>query len=168
MDPQRAEWPSMQFCRDRKVSRRGDPAKDEIPGWTILMADDDPDDYLLVKEALEKAGFRGDLRLVSDGEELMDYLQGCSRFANEEVARRPSLILLDLNMPRKDGRDTLREIKSHPDLKTIPVAVFTTSEDVDDMTACYDAGADLYVTKPNSFESLVETMAALGKDWLGV
>jgi CheY-like chemotaxis protein len=71
-------------------------------------------------------------------------------------------------MPRKDGRETLRELKAHPDLKTIPVVVFTTSEDMDDITACRDAGADQYLTKPSSFESLVETMAALGRSWLGV
>jgi CheY-like chemotaxis protein len=75
--------------------------------------------------------------------------------------------LLDLNMPRKDGRETLREIKSHPDLKRIPVVIYTTSKDTEDIDACYNFGADSYITKPNTFESLVETMAALGEHWLG-
>ena len=134
---------------------------------TILMVDDDPDDYYLVKEALIENGMHNDFRRVSDGIELMDYLFHRGKFADSETPL-PSLILLDLNMPGKDGREALRELKTYPALRSIPVVVFTTSSDVEDITACYEMGASSFISKPNTFDSLIETMKTLGKYWLNV
>jgi CheY-like chemotaxis protein len=135
---------------------------------TILMVDDDPDDYHLVKEALIENGMHNDFRLVSDGIELMDYLFHRGKFADCESSPLPSLILLDLNMPRKDGREALRELKTYPAFRSIPVVVFTTSSDVEDITACYEMGASSFISKPNTFDSLRETMKTLGTYWLNV
>jgi CheY-like chemotaxis protein len=135
---------------------------------TILMVDDDPDDYYLVKDALMENGLSNDFRLVSDGEEMMDYLFRRGKYIDSASCPPPSLILLDLNMPRKDGRQALREIKNYPALRHIPVVVFTTSGDIEDITACYEMGASTFITKPNTFDSLVETMKTLGKYWLNL
>ena len=135
---------------------------------TILMVDDDLDDYYLVKEALLENGMLNDLRLVSDGMELMDYLFHRGKFTDSESSPLPSLILLDLNMPGKDGREALRELKTYPMLRSIPVVVFTTSSDIDDITACYEMGASSFISKPNTFDSLIDTMRTLGKYWLNV
>jgi CheY-like chemotaxis protein len=135
---------------------------------TILMVDDDPDDYYLVKEALMENGMLNDFRLVSDGLELMDYLFHRGKFTDSESSPLPSLILLDLNMPRKNGRDVLREIKTYPALRHIPVVVLTTSSDVEDIIDCYEMGASSFITKPNTYDSLAQTMKTLGKYWLNV
>jgi CheY-like chemotaxis protein len=138
------------------------------PLLTILMVDDDPDDYYLVKEALMENGMSNDFRLVSDGIELMDYLFHRGKFTDSEDSPLPSLILLDLNMPGKDGREALREIKTYPVLRSIPVVVFTTSRDAEDIIACYEMGASSFISKPNTFDSLVEAIRTLGKYWLNV
>jgi CheY-like chemotaxis protein len=135
---------------------------------TILMAEDDPDDRLLVGEAVVEAHLHGEVRFVGDGEELMDYLRARGGWAPPGAAPRPALILLDLNMPRKDGREALREIKADPELRRIPVVVLSTSSDDVDVVRCYDLGANSYVTKPATFDGLVRAMSALGTWWFGV
>ncbi|MBV6519170.1 MAG: two-component system response regulator [Candidatus Brocadia sp.] len=135
---------------------------------TILMADDDPDDRFMTKEAFKEAMLINDLRFVEDGEELLDYLYHRGRFADPSDAPRPGLILLDLNMPRKDGREALAEIKTDPDLRRIPVVILTTSKAEEDIIRTYDLGSNSYITKPVSFESLVAIMKALSKYWLEI
>lgn len=131
----------------------------------ILMAEDDPDDRLLSEEALAEADVNYDLRFVMDGEELLDYLCTRDEYENPGEAPRPDLILLDLNMPRKDGREALREIKADPQLRAIPVVVLTTSKSEEDVVRSYDLGVSGYVTKPVRFEKLVEVMKIIGKYW---
>jgi two-component system, response regulator len=133
---------------------------------TILLAEDDADDRLLVKEALAEGRVLNELHSVEDGEELLDYLRRLGRYADPEESPRPGLVLLDLNMPRKDGREALREIKGDPDLKRIPVVVMTTSKAEEDIVRSYDLGANSYITKPVTFERLVELMKVLGRYWI--
>jgi len=134
----------------------------------ILVADDDPEDCMLVQDALEESRLANDLRFVSDGEELLDYLHHRGQYADPASAPRPGLVLLDLNMPRKDGRETLREIKSDPALRQIPIVVLTTSEAEEDIFRSYDLGVNSYITKPVTFESLVQVMKTLGKYWFEI
>ena len=135
---------------------------------TILMAEDDADDRLMTKEAFEESRLANDLRFVEDGEELMDYLKRRGKYTDPESSPRPGLILLDLNMPRKDGREALREIKADPQLKHLRVVVLTTSKAEEDIFRTYDLSAASYITKPVTFESLVEVVRALGKYWLEI
>jgi CheY-like chemotaxis protein len=135
---------------------------------TILMADDDRDDCLLVKDAFVESRLVNDLRFVEDGEELMDYLYHRGKYAPIDSSPRPGLILLDLNMPRKDGREALEEIKSDSDLRGIPVVVLTTSKQEEDILRSYDVGANSYITKPVTFRGLVDVMKALGRYWLEI
>ena len=135
---------------------------------TILMADDDPDDRQLTREAFEENHLANDLRFVEDGEELLDYLHKRGKYAAEGAAPSPGLILLDLNMPRKDGREALREIKADPRLKNIRVVILTTSKAEEDVIRSYDLSAASYITKPVTFERLVEVVQALGKYWLEI
>jgi CheY-like chemotaxis protein len=135
---------------------------------TILIADDDADDRMMASEALEESRLANDLRFVEDGEELLDYLYHRGRFAGADASPRPGLILLDLNMPRKDGREALREIKSDPGLRSIPVVVLTTSKAEEDIYRTYDLGVNSFITKPVLFESLVEVMRTLGKYWFEI
>jgi CheY-like chemotaxis protein len=132
---------------------------------TILLADDDADDRLLMQEALLEANFpKENLSFVEDGVDLMDRLFSRGRYANVEKSL-PDLILLDLNMPRKDGRQALKEIKSSPTLRHIPVVVFTTSTLPEDIYQSYDLGANSYITKPQSFEGLESTLQTLKHYW---
>jgi CheY-like chemotaxis protein len=133
---------------------------------TILMADDDPDDRLLARRALEKHGLAESLRTVADGEELMDYLLRRGPYADAALSPRPSLVLLDLNMPRKDGREALAEMKRDPALRRIPVVVLTTSRSEEEIFRSYDLGANSFVSKPVTFDGLVEVMRNLGIYWL--
>jgi CheY-like chemotaxis protein len=132
----------------------------------ILMAEDDADDRLLVKEALEESRVLNELRFVEDGEELLEYLRRQGRYAGEDSSPRPGLVLLDLNMPRKDGREALREIKADPELRRIPIVVMTTSKAEEDIFRSYDSGASSYITKPVTFDRLVELMKTLGQYWI--
>jgi CheY-like chemotaxis protein len=132
----------------------------------ILMADDDADDRMLTKDALTESRVLNELRFVEDGEELMDYLTRKGKFADPETSPRPGLILLDLNMPKKDGREALKEIKSDPDLRRIPIVVMTTSKAEEDIFRSYDFGASSFITKPVTFDRLVELMKALGDYWV--
>lgn len=136
------------------------------------MADDDPDDRLLIQDALGECecepGLGKHLRFVDDGEDLMDYLLLRGRHSDPSACPRPDLILLDLNMPRKDGREALREIRGQADLRSIPIVVFSTSRADTDITLVYNLGANSFVTKPVSFESLVHTLSVLSRYWLGI
>jgi CheY-like chemotaxis protein len=135
---------------------------------TILMADDDEDDRLMTKEALEESRVVNELHFVTDGEELMDYLYRRGKYVSLDNSPRPGIILLDLNMPRKDGREALREIKADPALRHIPVVILTTSKAEEDIYRSYDLGANSYITKPVTFEGLVDVMKAIGKYWVEI
>ncbi len=135
---------------------------------TILMADDDDEDYMLTADALREARLLNTLYRVKDGEELMEYLLLKGKYASRAEAPLPSLILLDLNMPRKDGREALKEIEAHADLRKIPVVVLTTSEAKEDITQCYEIGANSYIKKPVTFDGLVKAIKALGLYWLEI
>ncbi len=135
---------------------------------SILIADDDPDDRMLTRDALEESRLANDLRFVEDGEELMDYLHRRGPFALPEASPRPGLILLDLNMPKKDGREALREIKHDPELRQIPIIVLTTSKAEEDICRSYDLGVSSFITKPVTFESLVEIMKVLARYWFEI
>jgi CheY-like chemotaxis protein len=133
---------------------------------TILMADDDEDDRDFALKALQENRLMNELRFVEDGEELLDYLYQRGRYADPKRAPRPGLILLDLNMPRMDGREALREIKGDPALRQIPVVVLTTSKAEKDILSSYDLGANCFITKPVTFEGLVEVVKVLNMHWL--
>ncbi|MEO5930751.1 MAG: response regulator [Candidatus Kapaibacterium sp.] len=133
---------------------------------TILMADDDADDRMLAKDALEESRVANNLWFVEDGEELIDYLLRRGKFTDPATSPRPGLILLDLNMPRKDGREALQEIKAHPDLRRIPIIIMTTSKAEEDIFRTYDLGASSFITKPVTFDRLVELMKVLGTYWI--
>jgi CheY-like chemotaxis protein len=128
----------------------------------IVMADDDEDDCLNMRDAFARNRVAVDLRVVKDGAELLDYLH---QRGEHLEAPRPRLILLDLNMPRKNGRETLAEIKADPALRTIPVVVLTTSKSEEDVLRSYDLGANSYVSKPVTFDSLVRMIGELGNYW---
>ena len=130
----------------------------------ILIAEDDADDRFLLQAAFEENGFTDRLHFVENGVEALDYLQSLCNNANEPVL--PKFMLLDLNMPKKDGRDVLKELKQHPELKKIPVVIFSTTNNEQEMRRCYELGANSYITKPNSFESLLKTVAALRSYWM--
>jgi len=131
----------------------------------ILMADDDDDDRLLALDALSEARLEGDLHFVENGEELLDYLYHRGKYSLAGSAPRPGLILLDLNMPRKDGREALREIKTDPELRRIPIVVPTTSQADTDIGAIYELGANSFISKPFQFEALVAVMRVIGQYW---
>lgn len=137
-------------------------------GIIILMADDDDDDFLLAKKALKESKLLNTLHRVKDGEELLDYLKSRGEYENNPDYRRPGVILLDLNMPRKDGREALREIKSDPVLRDIPVVVFTTSKTEEDIYKSYQLGVNSFITKPVTFEGLLGVMQTLGKYWFEI
>ena len=135
---------------------------------TILLADDDSDDRILAQQALEESRLANDLRFVEDGEELMEYLFRRGRYADPSTSPRPGLILLDLNMPRKDGREALREIKASESLRQIPIVVLTTSKAEEDIYRSYDLGVNSFITKPVSFDGLVDLMKVLNKYWFEI
>lgn len=132
------------------------------------MADDDPDDRMLTRDALKESHLLNNFETVEDGEDLMDYLLHQGKFSGDASRPHPGLILLDLNMPRKDGREALKEIKAHPDLRTIPVVVMTTSKAEEDILCTYDLGVNSFITKPVSFEGLVEVLKVIGRYWFEV
>jgi CheY-like chemotaxis protein len=134
---------------------------------TILMAEDDADDRLLACDAMQESRLGNSFHVVEDGQELMDYLNRAGKYATEE-APRPGLILLDLNMPRMDGRQALREIKSNPELRRIPVVILTTSKTEEDILRAYDLGANSFITKPVTFDRLVEIVRTLGRYWFNI
>ena len=143
------------------MNTRGNPI-------TILVADDDADDRLLIEDALKEARLANDLHFVKDGEELLDYLCRRGQYEGASQSPRPGLILLDLNMPRKDGREALQEIKSDSELRSIPIVVLTTSKAEEDILRTYDLGVSGFVVKPVSFDGLVEVMQCLGNYWFEI
>jgi len=134
----------------------------------ILLADDDEEDRMLAADALAESRVVNDFRFVEDGEELLDYLYHRGKYGDPQLSPTPGLILLDLNMPRKDGREALREIKADPDLRRIPVVVLTTSKAEEDIYRTYDLGANSFITKPVSFEGLVAVMRDIGRYWIEI
>jgi CheY-like chemotaxis protein len=133
---------------------------------TILLADDDEEDRELARDALQDSKLANDMRFVVDGQDLMDYLRHEGRYADPSVdAPRPGIILLDLNMPKKDGREALAEIKADESLRRIPVVVLTTSNDEQDVLRSYDLGVSSFITKPVTFAGLVEAMSAWSRYW---
>ena len=135
---------------------------------TILMADDDPDDRLMTQEAFAECRLRNPLKFVTDGEELLDYLHRRGPYDDEQAYPMPGLVLLDLNMPRKDGREVLREIKADPRLQSIPVVILTTSKAEEDVVRSYKDGVNSFISKPVTFAALIDVVQTLGKYWLQV
>jgi CheY-like chemotaxis protein len=135
---------------------------------TILLVDDDDEDLAMTQEALRASRLGNDLRTAHDGEELMHYLLRRGRFADPADSPKPGLILLDLNMPKKDGREALAEIKANPDLRKIPVIVLTTSKAEEDIFRTYDLGVNSFITKPVTFPGLVEAMRILTEYWFEI
>ncbi len=135
---------------------------------TILLADDDADDRLLTRDAFDENRIRNVLETVEDGEELMDYLLHRGKYSGDGAKPHPSLILLDLNMPRKDGREALKEIKSSPTLRNIPVVVLTTSKAEEDVFRTYDLGVNSFIVKPVTFDGMVDVVRTLGKYWFEI
>lgn len=131
----------------------------------ILMADDDADDRAMAKEALDESKLKNPLHFVEDGEQLMDYLHRRGAFASLGSSPPPALILLDLNMPKKDGREALQEIKAHPTLRQIPIVVMTTSKAEEDIVSTYDLGANSFISKPVTFEGLLHVVKTIGEYW---
>lgn len=135
---------------------------------TILIADDDPDDRMMTKEALEESFLVNELKFVEDGVELLQYLRRQGKFSDIQNSPRPGIILLDLNMPKVDGREALKVIKSDPDLKSIPIVVLTTSKADEDIVKTYDLGVNCFISKPVSFSEFVEVTRALGNYWFDI
>ncbi len=131
----------------------------------ILIAEDDADDRFLLQAAFQENGFNDRLQFVDNGVELIEYLMQLDRSLDGMVTL-PKFILLDLNMPKKDGREVLKEIKHHPELKKIPVVIFSTTNNEQEMRRCYELGANSYITKPNSFEHLLKIVANLRGYWM--
>jgi CheY-like chemotaxis protein len=135
--------------------------------YCILIADDDNDDQYMIKQAFETIELNEHVRTVNDGVELLDYLHKRGKYKGTEVLS-PKVILLDLNMPKKDGRECLREIKSHPKLKKIPIVVYSTSGNPDDIEFAYELGASSYITKPYSYQELVKIMDVFKQYWFTI
>ena len=134
----------------------------------VLLAEDDDDDFLLTREAFAQAMLRNELIRLRDGQELVDYLKQAGEFAPPATAPRPGLILLDLNMPRMDGREALAEIKKDPALRSIPIVVLTTSGSEEDVLRSYDLGVNSFVRKPVTFEGLVAALKVMRAYWLEI
>jgi CheY-like chemotaxis protein len=133
---------------------------------TVLSAEDDADFRLLLARAVARSSLDVDLRFVEDGEQLLDYLQRRGPYAGDGHAPRPALILLDLNLPRTDGREALSAIKGDPALRAIPVVVCTTSNAVEDIALCYDLGANGFVHKPMDMPALIDLVSTVGHYWI--
>ncbi|MFY7829653.1 MAG: response regulator [Flectobacillus sp.] len=131
----------------------------------ILIADDDEDDRFLIKAAFEECGSSIPLSFVQDGLELMQYLNNENAFSDTNLYKQPSLILLDLNMPKKDGREIIQEMRANSNFKSIPIVVLSTSNAPSDIRTCYELGANSFITKPSSFEGLLEIIKNLQQFW---
>ncbi len=140
----------------------------QIPSITILTAEDDPDDRVLVQDAFLESGQDNTLLFVKDGNDLLQYLHRQGDYATPGQAPRPDLILLDLNMPHKDGRQSLAEIKADPNLRSIPVVVLTASSSDEDILSTYNHGGAGFIIKPETFQGLVEVVKGLNQYWFEV
>ncbi len=134
----------------------------------LVMVDDDEDDCILVSEALKVACGGCTFRCVGDGDEMLEYLHRSGRYKDVESCPVPDLILLDLNLPRMNGREVLQKLKTDPRYRAIPVIILTTSRELDDVKACYDLGANSYITKQTSFGEVVDTIKTLMEYWIEV
>jgi CheY-like chemotaxis protein len=134
----------------------------------ILIADDDPDDRAMIKEAFEENLLLNELYFVEDGEELMNYLNRSGKYSDVSAYPLPGLILLDLNMPKKDGREALEEIKNNSTLSHIPIIILTTSKTEEDIIKSYNLGVNCFITKPIKFVDLVQVTKTLGRFWLEI
>ena len=134
----------------------------------ILIADDDAEDRMLIMDALKESRLNNDLQCVENGEELMDYLHHRGKYTDEKKFPTPGIILLDLNMPKKDGREALKEIKSDKILRSIPIIILTTSKAEADILKSYNLGVNSFITKPVTFTELVEVMKTLNKYWFEI
>jgi CheY-like chemotaxis protein len=134
----------------------------------ILVADDDQEDRMLIIDALRESRLTNKIHSVVNGEELLEFLRNEGKYSDAKNYPTPGLILLDLNMPKKDGREALRELRADPRFRSIPVVVLTTSKAEQDILRTYDLGANSFITKPVSFSSLVETMRALNNYWFEI
>lgn len=137
----------------------------DTTGAPLLLAEDDPDDQYLLLSTFRRCRVPVAVKVVANGEELMDYLHQRGVYADPALAPRPSLILLDLNMPRKDGREALREIKSSSSLRPIPVVVLTTSKSEQDVSLSYELGVNAFLTKPVGIDDLMHTVRVLHDFW---
>jgi CheY-like chemotaxis protein len=135
---------------------------------TILIADDDPDDRMLVRDALAESKCIHVVRFVEDGQELLDYVRRRGKYSDPELSPTPGLVLVDLNMPRMDGRTAIAAMKSDPALRHIPITVLTTSSAEEDIARSYQLGVNSYITKPVSFESLVRVMKSVSQYWFEI
>jgi two-component system response regulator len=135
---------------------------------TILIAEDDPDDRLLALDALAETKFVHLVRFVEDGQELLDYLRRQGKYSDPALSPTPGIVLVDLNMPRMDGRAAIAAIKSDPALRHVPVTVLTTSRAEEDVFRSYQLGVSSYITKPVSFEGLVRVMKGVGQYWFEI
>ena len=143
------------------VQRFGELMTDDSQPISVLLVEDDPGDVVLIEEAFEHNKVRNSLKIVGDGVEAMEYLRA-------EGTARPDLVLLDLNLPRKDGREVLAEIKSDPALRSIPVVVLTTSKAEEDILRSYDLHANAYVTKPVDFNRFIEVVRQIDEFFVTV
>lgn len=134
----------------------------------ILIAEDDPEDRMLTMDALEESKLVNKVNFVENGEELLDYLENKGKFQDQQLYPRPGLILLDLNMPKMDGREALKEIKSREEFRRIPIIILTTSKAQADVVRSYNLGVNSFIAKPVTFTALVEIMTTLGKYWLEI
>lgn len=134
----------------------------------MLIAEDDAEDRMLIQEALDESNLKNNIQFVVNGEELMDYLQNRNKFADKEKFPSPSLILLDLNMPKKDGREALKEIKADEALRHLPIVVLTTSKAEEDVLKTYNLGVSSFISKPVTFTALVDVMKTLSKYWFEI
>ena len=134
----------------------------------LLIADDDPDDRMMTRAALEESYLLNNLYFVENGQELMDFLKRRGKYTDPATSPRPDLILLDLNMPRKDGREALMEIKADPDLRAVPIIVLTTSKSEEDILKSYDLGVNCFISKPVLFEELINVMRSIGQYWFDI
>ncbi len=135
-------------------------------GMPILMADDDTDDCLFAREAWEEIKSGHELRFVHDGQEVLDYVLHRGPYTTQQSAPRPGIILLDLNMPKKNGHEVLRMIKANADLQTIPILVFTTTRHIDEVVQAYKEGANAFMTKPSTFDGYRDILLAVNHFWL--
>lgn len=135
---------------------------------SILLADDDEEDLQMTLEALRESRLGNDVRVTRDGEELMDYLLHRGQYSDPADAPTPGLILLDLNMPKKDGREALGEIKTNAALRKIPVIVLTTSKAEEDIFRTYELGVNSFITKPVTFSGLAEAMRVMAQYWFEI
>ncbi len=134
----------------------------------ILLADDDAEDRMLIIDALKESRLKNNIQCVENGEELLDFLNNRNKYSDKSKFPLPGIILLDLNMPRKDGREALREIKADNRLRHIPIIILTTSKAEEDILKTYNIGVNSFITKPVSFNSMVETMKTLNKYWFEI